>query len=113
MSNAELVCLFYRMRINALTNGRWYVDGPLVTTICQAITALETHITDRDDHARALEQRLAQLEADAARDPARAAALMSAAPPTAVPAGSGDRCAAAQAVSPQHNTTVPPQPQRP
>jgi hypothetical protein len=107
LTSAETACLFYRVRINALADGRWYVDGPLVHAIDEAITALEAHITTRDDHARALEQQLARLEADAARDPARAAHLMSAASPTAVPAESGDRCAAAQAISPapqRHST---------
>ncbi|WP_329133230.1 hypothetical protein OG552_15335 [Streptomyces sp. NBC_01476] len=110
--DAETVCLFHRVRINTLADGRWYVDGPLVSTIDEALTALEAGITTRDDHARDLEQRLDWLEADATRDPARAAGLMFAASATAVPVESGDRHAAAQAVSPaaqRHGTpTVTP-----
>lgn len=107
LTDAETACLFYRVRINCLTDGRWYVDGPLVTTIDQTITRLETHITTRDSHARALDHHLARLEADAARDPARAASLMLATPPTAARTTPGDRSTAAQTASPaaQHRGT--------
>ena len=99
LTDAETVCLFYRVRINTLADGRWYVDRPLVNTIDEALTALEAGITTRDDRARALEQRLAQLEADAARGPGPAADPISTAPPATAPVTSDARRTAAQAVS--------------
>jgi hypothetical protein len=55
VTDAETTCLFYRARINMLSDGRWYVDKPLVSSIDDALTELETSIATREDLARVLE----------------------------------------------------------
>jgi hypothetical protein len=108
LTDAETVCLFYRVRVNTLTDGRWYVDRPLVDTIDEALTKLEEAIGNRSERARALEQLLARMGAETARASGSAVGTISTSPPEPAPAAPGDRTTAARAISPTAPRSAPP-----
>jgi len=71
---------FYRLRINDLTDGRWYMDWPLQETVFTSLDKLFALATIHEARAQRLNGLLGRIEQQAQRDPARAASVRLTAP---------------------------------